>query len=163
LRRGERRTVQSSFFSNDEYGVVTYYILFFVHLETRGVDIAGITVHSGERWMQQIARNVTMEGVGALQSYRHLLHDRDTKYSESKEECWSKLILFGERSLRRALSEYNTPYHAERNHQAKATCCCFRRSLNGIVDELSDVAMGSAGSAGNRQAAACVAGIDQTG
>src|SRR3974377_1405470 len=45
-------------------GLVTYYVLFFIHLESRRVDIAGITVHPDERWMQQIARNVTMEGCG---------------------------------------------------------------------------------------------------
>ena len=33
--------------------------------------------------MQQIARNVTMEGCGALRDCRYLLHDRDTKYTQS--------------------------------------------------------------------------------
>jgi len=47
--------------------------------ERRRVDIAGITVHPDERWMQQIARNVTMEGCGALRDCRYLLHDCDTK------------------------------------------------------------------------------------
>ena len=37
-------------------GLVTYYVLFFIHLESRRVDIAGTTVHPDERWMQQIAR-----------------------------------------------------------------------------------------------------------
>jgi hypothetical protein len=36
-----------------------------------------------------------------------------------KDECLSKLILFGEASLRRALREYLVHYHAERNHQGK--------------------------------------------
>ena len=30
-------------------GLVTYYVLFFIHLESRKVDIAGITVHPDER------------------------------------------------------------------------------------------------------------------
>ena len=47
-------------------GLVTYYVLFFIHLKSRRVIIAGITVHPYERWMEQIARNVTMEGCGAL-------------------------------------------------------------------------------------------------
>src|ERR1700716_3166157 len=64
-------------------GLVTYYVLFFMHLESRRVDIAGITVHPDERWMQQIARNVTMEGCGALRDCCYLLHDRDTKYTQS--------------------------------------------------------------------------------
>ena len=33
--------------------------------------------------MQQIARNVTMEGCGALRDCCYLLHDRDTKYTQS--------------------------------------------------------------------------------
>jgi len=139
-------------------GLVTYYVLFFIHLESRKVDIAGITVHPNERWMQQMARNVTMEGAGALQDCRYLLHDRDTKYTRSfraiiksgqvtplavparspnlnayaerwvrsvKEECLSKLILFGERSLRRALTEYVAHFHAERNHQGKGNVLLF--------------------------------------
>lgn len=34
-----------------------------------------------------------------------------------KEECLSRLIFFGEESLRRALTTYLEHYHAERNHQ----------------------------------------------
>src|SRR5207247_962030 len=139
-------------------GLVTYYVLFFIHLESRRVDIAGITVHPDEPWMKQMARNVTMEGCGALRDCRYLLHDRDTKYTQSfraiiesgrvepltlparspqlnayaerwvrsvKEECLSKIILFGERSLRRALSEYVAHYHDERNHQGKSNVLLF--------------------------------------
>ena len=42
-----------------------------------------------------------------------------------KEECLSKIILIGERSLRRALSEYVAHYHAERNHQGKGNLLLF--------------------------------------
>jgi putative transposase len=62
-------------------GLVTYYVLFFIHLESRRVDVAGITAHPDEPWMQQIVRNVTMDGWGILCSCRYLLHDRDAKYS----------------------------------------------------------------------------------
>ena len=44
-----------------------------------------------------------------------------------KEECLSKVILFGERSLRRALSEYVEHFHAERNHQGKGNVLLFPR------------------------------------
>ena len=37
-----------------------------------------------------------------------------------KEECLSRLILFGESSLRRALQQYIVHYHEERNHQGKS-------------------------------------------
>ena len=42
-----------------------------------------------------------------------------------KHECLSKLILFGEGSLRRTLNEYTAHYHSERNHQGKATVLLF--------------------------------------
>jgi putative transposase len=62
-------------------GLVTQYVLFFIHLESRRVDIAGITAHPNEPRMQQIAPNATMDGYGILCDCRYLLHDRDTKYS----------------------------------------------------------------------------------
>ncbi len=34
-----------------------------------------------------------------------------------KDECLNKMIFFGEKSLRRALSEFEEHYHTERNHQ----------------------------------------------
>jgi putative transposase len=141
---------------------VTYYVLFFIHLESRKVEVAGLTVHPNERWMQHMARNVTMEGWGFLYNCRYLIHDRDTKYTQSfraiiaagqvtalplpahspnlnayserwvrsvKEECLSKLILFGERSLRRALDQYLAHFHAERNHQGKSNILLFPRTV----------------------------------
>jgi hypothetical protein len=47
-----------------------------------------------------------------------------------KEECLSKVLLFGERSLRRALSEYVEHYHAERNHQGKDNVLLFPRDTD---------------------------------
>ena len=49
-----------------------------------------------------------------------------------KDECLSKLILFGESSLRRALREYLTHYHAERNHQGKGNVLLFPDSTKPI-------------------------------
>ena len=64
-------------------GLVTYYVLFFIHLEIRKVEIAGVTQHPNERWMKQIARNVAMDEWGFLGNCRYLIHDRDTKYCQS--------------------------------------------------------------------------------
>jgi putative transposase len=43
-----------------------------------------------------------------------------------KEGCLSKLILFGEASLRRALTQFQERYHTERNHQGKGDVLLFR-------------------------------------
>src|SRR3954466_6335099 len=116
-------------------GLATYYVLFFLHLETRRVTLAGITKHPTEQWMVQMARRGVDDLDGALRSIRFVLHDRDSKFCASfrdtlrsagvqslllpahspnlnafaerwvrsvKSECLSKLILFGEPSLRRA-------------------------------------------------------------
>jgi putative transposase len=42
-----------------------------------------------------------------------------------RQECLSKLILFGEASLRRALNEYIDHHHFERNHQGKGNLLLF--------------------------------------
>ena len=47
-------------------GLVTYYVLFFIRLESRCVEVAGITQHPNEAWMKQIARNATMDEWGFL-------------------------------------------------------------------------------------------------
>jgi putative transposase len=67
-------------------GLVTYYVLFFIHLESRKVEIAGVTPHPNEVWMTQIARNVTMDEWGFLNNCRYLIHDRDAKYCRSFRE-----------------------------------------------------------------------------
>jgi putative transposase len=47
-----------------------------------------------------------------------------------KEECLSKLILFSEASLKRALGEFVAHYHAERNHQGKGNVLLFPVSID---------------------------------
>ena len=46
-----------------------------------------------------------------------------------KEECLSKLILFGEASLRRTLREYLVHSHVERNHQGKDNVLLFPTAM----------------------------------
>src|ERR1039458_3191051 len=61
-------------------GLVTYYVLFFIQLESRRVCLAGITPHPDQQWMEQMGRNVTMQKWGFLANSRYLLHDRDSKF-----------------------------------------------------------------------------------
>jgi len=63
-------------------GLVTYYVLLVISLADRVVNIAGITTRPDESWMLQLGRNVTDSQSGALRAKRHLIIDRDTKYSE---------------------------------------------------------------------------------
>ncbi len=61
-------------------GLATYDVLFFIHLGSRKVHVAGVTPHPNETWMAQMARNMTMEEWGCLSSGYYLIHDRDGKY-----------------------------------------------------------------------------------
>jgi hypothetical protein len=67
-------------------GLVTYYVLFFIHLGSRKVCLAGMTPHPDEKWMQQMARNATLDQWGFLTNCRYLLHDRDGKFCPSFDE-----------------------------------------------------------------------------
>src|SRR5438105_3972813 len=75
--------VATDFFTAEVWtlgGLVTYYVLFFLHLGSRQVHVAGVTPHPNEAWMVQVARNVTMEAWGFLSPGQYLIHDRDTKF-----------------------------------------------------------------------------------
>ena len=75
--------VATDFFTTEVWtlgGLVTYYVLFFLHLGSRKVQVAGVTPHPNEAWMMQVARNVTMEEWGFLSPGQYLIHDRDGKY-----------------------------------------------------------------------------------
>ena len=64
-------------------GLVTFYVLFFIHLETRKVEVAGLTAHPNEQWMKQMARNVTLDEWGFLEGCRYLLHDGAGRFTQS--------------------------------------------------------------------------------
>jgi len=63
-------------------GLMTYYVLFLVDLETRKAHIAGITMNPGASFMAQMARNLSDPIDGFLRHHRFLICDRDTKFTE---------------------------------------------------------------------------------
>ncbi len=64
-------------------GLVTYYVLFVIHLATRKISIAGATPYPTGAFMLQVARNLTDEFDGFLRSHSYLITDRDTKLTEA--------------------------------------------------------------------------------
>src|SRR5215510_13746725 len=143
-------------------GLVTYYVLFFIEVTNRRVSLGGSTRHPDSCWMEQVARNASMQDTGYPNGGRYLRHDRDKKFCREfrealaasgvqclpiparspnlnahaerwvgsiKEECLTKLILFGENSLRRVVSNFLEHYHQERNHQGKDNLLLFPVSV----------------------------------
>jgi putative transposase len=85
--------VATDFFTTEVWtwcGLVTYYVLFFLHVGTRRVHIAGVTPHPNEPWMKQIARNETMDTWGFLKPEYYLIHDRDGKYCSAFQDMIDK-------------------------------------------------------------------------
>jgi putative transposase len=62
-------------------GLVTFYLLFAMEAATRRVHLAGSTTNPGERWMKQVAKNLTDTFDGPLLGTRYILMDRDAKFS----------------------------------------------------------------------------------
>lgn len=62
-------------------GLVDYYVLFFIHLETRQVIVSSCTAHPDAEWVAQQARNMLMETEDRGLQVTHLLHDWDTKFT----------------------------------------------------------------------------------
>jgi len=67
------------------------YVLFFIEVGSRRVWLAGVTAHPTGAWVTQQARNVVtaMEQRGAVP--RHLIRDRDTKFSRAFDDVWRSI------------------------------------------------------------------------
>jgi putative transposase len=61
-------------------GLVTFYVVCFIKLDTREVHIAGVTSTPNEHWMKPIARNLRMEEWGILKPGQYLVHDGEKKF-----------------------------------------------------------------------------------
>ncbi len=75
--------VATDFFTTEVWtwrGLVTYYVLFFIRIGTRTVQVAGSTSQPSQAWMTQMARNVTMADWGLLTPGQYLIYDRDRKF-----------------------------------------------------------------------------------
>ena len=60
-------------------GLVSYHVLFIIHLSTRSVHIAGVTMAPNGAFMKQVARYLTDVNDGFLLNSRYLIMDRDPK------------------------------------------------------------------------------------
>ena len=85
IRRHKQVLWATDFFTAEVWtssGLTTFYVLFFLHLQTRKVVLGGVTPYPQTEWLKQVARNLTSAD-GPLSNARLLLHDRDTKFSDA--------------------------------------------------------------------------------
>src|SRR5450755_2866975 len=84
IRRHKEVLWATDFFTAEVWtptGLTTFYVLFFLHLQTRRVILGGITPFPNRACLKQVARNLPVDD-RSMAKARFLLHDRDAKYSQ---------------------------------------------------------------------------------
>jgi transposase InsO family protein len=136
----------TDFFTVDVWtkrGLVTHYVLFVIHHASRVVEVAGVTTSPNSEFMAQVARGflrgkrflILDRDTKFTEQFRRILSDAGVEVVpiayqapnmnaicerwvlSAKSECLSRMILFGEGHLRRALRAFVAHYHERRPHQ----------------------------------------------
>jgi putative transposase len=93
IRRHKEVLWATDFFTTEAWtstGLTTFYVLFFLHLQTRRVILGGITPFPKEDWLKHVARNLTVDD-GPMAKARFLLHDRDAKFSKAFDDVFQSV------------------------------------------------------------------------
>jgi putative transposase len=80
--------LECDFLTVDTLFLKRFYILFFIELATRRVNLAGITTNPDGRWVAQQARNLLMQLDDEDVRPRFLVRDRDSKFTPDFDEVF---------------------------------------------------------------------------
>src|SRR6266508_2445693 len=80
--------VATDFFTVETIWLKTLYVLFFIHLSTRQVMVAGVTATPDSAWVTQQARNLAIDLEQQELSIRFLVRDHDAKFTRSFDEVF---------------------------------------------------------------------------
>jgi len=132
-------------------GITTSPDRHFVEQMARNISLAETGLLSGCRYLLHDrdakfcnAFSAILQAVGIktvkLPARRPNLNANLERWHRSlKEECLSKMILFGEASLRRVLSNYVLHFHGERNHQGKGNVILFPKPEDRIGESTGQI------------------------
>lgn len=88
LRAQAEGIVACDFFTVETVRLKTLHVLFFIHLSSRRVVVAGVTAHPDSAWVTQQARNAVMNLDDRGVSIRFLLRDHDAKFSRGFDDVF---------------------------------------------------------------------------
>jgi putative transposase len=88
LRPQAAATVACDFLTVETLSLKRIYILFFISLERRRIELLASTSAPDGAWVTQQAHNLLMALDGQQQPFRVLIHDRDRKFSRSFDEVF---------------------------------------------------------------------------
>lgn len=95
LQRFEKVTWAGDFFTTEvwtDHGQWTFYTLFFIHLETQRVFIAGTTQYCTSEWLLNTIRWWTSEGENPFgPDARFLIRDRDRRYTAEVDWYFTRI------------------------------------------------------------------------
>jgi putative transposase len=80
--------VACDFFTVDTAALSRYYVLFFIHIETRQVFFAGATANPTGAWTTQAARNLFLRHGDQLAGARTLVRDRGSQFVDAFDEIF---------------------------------------------------------------------------
>ena len=67
-------------------GFFNYFVLVFIHLDTREIFVTNSTLHPDAAWVEQQARNFLLHADDLVDKPTHLIRDRDTKFTAKFDE-----------------------------------------------------------------------------
>lgn len=87
------------------------YVSFVIEINTRHVHILATTTNPDGSWTTQQARNLIADLGNRAAKFRFLIRDR--------AELTDRMLIFGQRHLRRILAEYEYHYNQQRPHRSQ--------------------------------------------